>query len=36
MTSYNFVIPQGKERRTNAGKTMIISNLILIVGASDT
>lgn len=36
MTSYNFVIPQRKESRTNAGKTMIISNLILVVGASDT
>lgn len=36
MTSYNFVIPQRKESGTNAGKTMIISNLILIVGASDT
>lgn len=36
MTSYNFVFPQRKESRTNAGKTMIISNLILIVGASDT
>lgn len=36
MTSYNFVIPQRKESRTNADKTVIISNLILIVGASDT
>lgn len=36
MTSYNFVIPQRKESRTNADKAMIISNLILIVGASDT
>ena len=36
MTSYNFVIPQRKESRTNADKTMIIKNLTLIVGASDT
>ena len=36
MTSYNFVIPQRKKSRTNAGNTMIISNLALIVGASDT
>lgn len=36
MTSYNFVIPQRKESRINADKTMIISNLALIVGTSDT
>lgn len=36
MTSYNFVIPQRKESRTNADKTVIISNLTLIVGTSDT
>lgn len=36
MTSYNFVIPQRKESRTNADKTVIISNLMLIVGTSDT